>query len=76
MSKCIRCARESSERICEICTNNWVRMRTEVFNNLELKLGILSPGNHKTYASELVRMEDVWKSDKQQFKIELEKLNG
>lgn len=74
--KCIRCGNQTtgSYRICHTCLDDWGEMRGAVFNALQEKHGKLSPTNHKFFIKETKRLERIWRKDRGQFSIEIDKL--
>jgi Zn-finger nucleic acid-binding protein len=73
--KCTKCGGESiSSKICPTCMKSWTDMREAVFLKLQEKYGRMTPSNHETFKHHIKRMEKFWRKDKDQFKIQLEKL--
>ena len=74
MSKCIRCGKcEAVKRICYSCLDKWEEMRKAIWDYHETNYGKLTPDNLKVRQKDTKRLERIWKKDKGEFLMEMDK---
>ena len=73
MRKCTTCGNDTltSSKICGRCLNEWTKMRGLIFKTLTNKYGKMTQINHPIFITETKRLENIWRNNKDNFKLEI-----